>query len=129
MQLFRVQSADSTLANGNGGDFINNGVLDGCYPASSYGFLVDFVRNPGVVASDIVSWHFDGDTCGTEYAEVKYYTTPTCSGTQANTLDLTLGQVSNGYLIRCWCKNANAPSGDDSQYDMQSMNPIPTPAP
>jgi len=98
VQLFRVTDTGSTLAHGNGGDFTNQGIINGCYPADSYTFLLNFIVNPGVVASDVRSFHFDGETCGgdgtQQYASVKYYSTDTCTGTEPDTVDLNLSPFS-----------------------------------
>lgn len=127
VQLFRILDSDSSLANGDGGSFTNQGVLDGCYLTDSYAFLLDFII-ADVAADDVRSIRFDGNTCGDgtqQYASVKYYSTETCTGTNPDTVDLNLGVITGGHMLRCWCKSTQAPSGDDGQYDMQSMHAIP----
>lgn len=85
-----------------------------------------------MAAADVRSIRFDGDTCGDgtqQYASVKYYSTDTCTGTNPDTVDLNLGVILQGHMLRCWCKSTQAPSGDEGQYDMQSMHAFPSPAP
>jgi hypothetical protein len=133
VQLFRVIDTSSTLAHGSGGDFTNQGILKGCYTADSYPFLLNFIVNPGVVAGDVRSFRFDGETCGSDgtqqYASVKYYSTETCTGTEPDAVDLNLGVISNAHMLRCWCKSTKAPVGDDGESDMQSMHVIPPDSP